>query len=211
MNVQLLLLVALLGSFCGFTHASPTVLPDVSSVVSNTIVDAELTTPNNKQQTELTIITGPTSDPPAAPEEVTTETLPLTVASFIITTPFPDSETAGVTSAVTDAAELITTGPPVEQTTAPAEVLLEATSVAELQPEGTAAPEVQTGATVAPEVQPQATAVYEQEDGVVMEDGTNGSLSSGQVVGIVIGALLAVVIVIVVVITVVRRMRKYTL
>lgn len=186
MNVQLLLLVALAGSFCAFTHASPTELP---SEVDGTAAPAITTEADEGTTDELSVITEqPATETAVAPEvhtaEVITESAPVTEVNTEVNT-----EAAVVE---TEAPPAATKGP--EPTDQPVVA--------------TAAPTVTAKVDDKPEV--TAPAKTEAYDEVVVEDEPDKGLSSGQVVGIVIGALLAVVIVIAVVIAVVRRMGKYS-
>lgn len=201
MNVQLMLLLALAGPFCAFTHASPTEIPEeLNTAIDETVADpvAEVT---EAPKVDLTIITGPPATEPArAPEEIVTEEVVTeevaateeVVATEVVTEAAPPASTVNTEEAVveteaaaTEAPEPIITDHPVVETAEPTET-----------------------ATV--EVQPTGAAKAETGEDVVVEDDTEEGLSSGQVVGIVIGALLAVVIVIAVVIAVVRRMGKYS-
>ncbi|XP_032376588.1 podoplanin isoform X2 [Etheostoma spectabile] len=184
MNVQLLLLLALVGPFCALTHASPTGIPPQPDETTKTVTDIPEASDSPKE--ELTVITGPpATEPAAAPEEVATE---------VVTKAAPTAFTVN-----TDVVE----------TDAPAA----ATTVAAPEPLITDAPVVETEATTEPadvEDQPEVTEAAQTVGGVVIENDTEEGLSSGQVVGIVIGALLAVVVLIAVVIAVVRRMGKYS-
>ncbi|XP_026188405.1 podoplanin [Mastacembelus armatus] len=206
MNVQLLLLLALVGPFCASTYASPTVHPSVLdvwttkaavSVIPETPADEIVTvipsspeTETFPHTTEAVTVQVSTDSETEAPETEAPETeAPENKA--------PETEAPETEAPETEAPE--TEAPDTEATTEPGPLILtvEITSSTEqakteLQPEVTGAPE--------------AEAVEE----VVVEDDAEGGLSSGQVVGIVIGALLAVVIVIAVVIAAVRRMGKYS-
>ncbi|XP_067447956.1 uncharacterized protein si:ch211-156j16.1 isoform X2 [Thunnus thynnus] len=195
MNVQLLLLLALAGPFCAFTHASPTgtptdALPGITTEQPSA-TDLLLTTLSTTVETtdapkeDLTSVTNtPTTAPAAAPEAAT---VAVTVADIPSVTEDHVSETNAPVPASTAASQPLTTHLPVVETEAPTDP-----AKVKDQTEATGAAEEGTG------------------DEVVMEEGTEDGLSSGQVVGIVIGALLAVVIVIAVVIAVVRRMGKYS-
>lgn len=188
MKVQLLLLLALVGPFCAFTHASPTALPeDLDTGVTEMPPEVPEVTEAPKE--ELTVLTGaPDTDPPAAPEEVVTEAA---------------TEAAPPAPVETEASIVETEGPPAVTEGLPEPLVTEAPAVVTAAPTE-AAPEEE-------EKQPVATAAAELEpDVVIEEEATHDGLSSGQVVGIVIGALLAVVIVIAVVIAAVRRMGKYS-
>ncbi|KAM9350792.1 podoplanin isoform 2-T2 [Symphorus nematophorus] len=185
MNVQLLLLVALVGPFCAFTRASPTEIPTSLDEITEAAEVVPEATEAAKE--ELTAVTGPPStEPPAAPEEVVTE---------VVTDAAPEDPV------VTEEAVLMTEGP-VVSTAAPGPLITEAPALE------TAAPTEEAKI----EDEPVVTAAAEVETGgdVVIEGETEEGLSSGQVVGIVIGALLAVIIVIAVVIAAVRRMGKYS-
>lgn len=188
MNVQLLLLLALVGPFCAFTHASPTELPPDTEVLPTDIipVTAEGT---EAPKEDLSIMTGPpATDPPAAPEEVTDAVTETALPALTVNTEEPVAETEGAPApASTAAPEPLITDLPAVKTAAPTDP-----ADAEDQPAATGASET------------------EEDAGVVVENGEEDGLTSGQVVGIVIGALLAVVIVIAVVIAVVRRMGKYS-
>ncbi|XP_042348281.1 podoplanin isoform X2 [Plectropomus leopardus] len=190
MNVQLLLLLALAGPFCAFTHASPTGIPEDLAEVPVTSTPAAVPEATEAPQEELIVITGPTATEPVSAHkevdvvteaEVSTEAVTPTI-TFNTEAAVVETETP---PAATEGQELIT-DPPALQTAAPTEP-----KEAEAPAEATAAAKTET------------------DDGVIVEDPDEG-LSSGQVVGIVIGALLAVVIVIAVVIAVVRRMGKYS-
>ncbi|XP_076596130.1 podoplanin [Chaetodon auriga] len=188
MNVQLLLLMALVGPFCTFTHASPTVFPSQPDVWTTTIVADVTPDATHYPQDNHNVVTGPPpTDPVAAPEEVATQVTILAVPfSPALTTEEPIAETEAPTPAAATAPppEPVNTDAPAVETRAPSEV-------------------------TEADVQPKVTAVEPDEE-VVVEGGNDEGLSSGQVVGIVIGALLAVVIVIAVVIAAVRRMGKYS-
>lgn len=198
MNVQLLLLLALVGSFCAFTHANPTPLPTTQLDVTITEETAPaVADATEAPKEELTVFTGPPSTAvAAAPGELAT--VAVTAAQSANPAPAnteePEVETEAPTAAATAAAEVTEAEPEPEvlHTDPPAVV--------------TAAPTV----AAKTEEEPVATAgakVDEGGDEVLVED---EGLTSGQVVGIVIGALLAVIIVIAVVIAAVRRMGKYS-
>ncbi|XP_034733679.1 podoplanin isoform X2 [Etheostoma cragini] len=185
MNVQLLLLLALVGPFCALTHASPTEIPPQPDETLNTVTDIIPETTDSPKE-ELTVITGPpATEPAAAPEKVATE---------VVTEP---------------ATPFFTVNTDVIETEAPSV----ATTAAAPEPLITDAPVVETEAATEPadvEEQLEVTEAAQTVGGMGIEDDTEEGLSSGQVVGIVIGALLAVVILIAVVIAVVRRMGKYS-
>ncbi|XP_070696433.1 podoplanin isoform X2 [Pempheris klunzingeri] len=184
MNVQLLLLLALVGPFCAFTHASPTELP-VDDAFTEPIADTAEATEVPKE--DFTVVTGPPATEPAvSADELATETV-TEAPSILVNTEEAVVETEGPAAAATTASEPLITDAPAVETEAPTEA-----ADAEPQPVVTEAPESETN------------------EEVVVEDDTEAGLSSGQVVGIVIGALLAMVIVIAVVIAVVRRMGKYS-
>lgn len=199
MNVQLLLLLALVGPFCAFTHANPTPLPTQLDVgITETAAEGAPDTTEGPKD-DLTVFTGPPStEVAAAPEVLATE---------------------AVTAAALPPAT-VNTEEPVVETDAPVAAATAAAAVPEPEPEpeplNTDPPAVVTAApTVTAEIEdePVATAgakVEDNEEDVVVEEGTDDGLTSGQVVGIVIGALLAVIIVIAVVIAAVRRMGKYS-
>ncbi|GAA6233327.1 podoplanin [Lates japonicus] len=186
MNVQLLLLLALVGPFCAFTHASPTVLPEAFTAEPHTDSSADVTAVETQAtEVDLTVITATAAAAAPAevtpPEAVTEVDVPSTTVYAEVE---PTAETEGPVPATPGVVEpLVTSLPPVE-TAAPTEP--------------PAQPEVTTAALEGEEMP-------NKDEEIVVE-----GLSSGQVVGIVIGALLAVVIVIAVVIAVVRRMGKYS-
>nr|XP_043894846.1 podoplanin isoform X2 [Solea senegalensis] len=231
MNVQLLLLLALAGPFCAFTHASPTEIPaELQTLFSKTDHVEEKTEATGEG---FTVITGPPPTlPGVAPVESTALAL-LEESTFAMNVNTEENVSGTETVTAAAPAEPLTSDAPVKETTTPPEetetedltVAIEVTTAPEIQPEVTEAPEGQAEVTAAAEVQPEETEAPEvqpeltvatnadkmgQDEEVVVENGTEGELSSGQVVGIVIGALLAVVIVIAVVIVVVRRMGKYS-
>nr|XP_046253488.1 uncharacterized protein si:ch211-156j16.1 [Scatophagus argus] len=191
MNVHLPLLLALVGSFCAFTHASPTVIPTYSDVGINGTVADVIPDPTDASIYDLTVLTGPpTITPEVAPGEV-------------------------ATTAITEEAQLTSkaeTEEPVVETKASAAATVTAATTA-LEPIITDHPAVETAApkdTTEADVQSMVTADSSKD--VVIEDHEEEIyyMSSGHVVGIVIGALVAVVIIIAVVIVVVRRMGKYS-
>ncbi|XP_044066687.1 podoplanin isoform X2 [Siniperca chuatsi] len=190
MNAQLLLLLALVGPFCAFTHASPTGHPtDLDVGITGTVAAITRDATEDPIQ-DLTVVTGPpATEPAAAPEKVTTEVVTEATLPFVTvnTEEVVVKTEAPVAATTTVAPEPLITHTPAVETTAPTEKV-----ETEVIPEAKGAPEADTG-----------------ED-VVIEDNTEEGLGSGQVVGIVIGALLAVVIVMAVVIAVVRRMGKYS-
>ncbi|XP_078110824.1 podoplanin [Sander vitreus] len=198
MNVQLLLLLALVGPFCAFTHASPTEIPphpddEITETVADIISEA-----TEAPKEDLTVITGPpATQPAAAPEEAATE-VPKDFAADVVTEAALPAFTFNTEEAVVE-------------TEAPAAA---ATAAApEPEPLITDAPVVETKApdeSAEVEGQSEVTEAAKTVEEVLVEDNTEEGLSSGQVAGIVIGALLAVVILIAVVIAVVRRMGKYS-
>lgn len=187
MKIQLLLLlVALAGSVCTFTLASP--IPD-----SESDSEAYSAAPLPATTLEaLSVVTGPPeAEPTVLPEQYvplgTTRGPPAedTHATAVMTMKESETERYVVSSAA--APRYLTTVRPVEETSAPAEV-------------------TQKAAT-------EVTAAVETGTKGVLEEGADGAsegLSSGQVFGIVIGCLVAVVVVIAVVSAVVRRMGKYS-
>ncbi|XP_071331905.1 podoplanin [Trachinotus anak] len=184
MNVQLLLLLALVGPFC----ASP-ILPTGTA--------SGITSDDPRAATEAsgldhTVVTGaPATEPATAPAEVTPEAA---------------TEAATLTMKVSTEEAPLTFSPVPASTEASIALNTDHASVESAAP--TAEHKAQTT-----EVQPQVTtaATGKEPNGeVLIEDSEKGGLSSGQVVGIVIGALLAVVIVVAVVIAAVRRMGKYS-
>lgn len=185
MNVQLLLLLALVGPFCAFTHASPTEIPPELGTTGIAelphVTGAAAATEASKE--DLPEVTGPPATEPAAVPAQGTE-VAVTEAAPAITVANTEASEAD-TSAATETQQPLTTNAHPVETAAP-------TTVAEGQPEVTAAAETET------------------KEGVVVEGETEEGMTSGQVAGIVIGALLAVVIVTCVVVGMVRRMGKYS-
>lgn len=197
MNAQLLLLLALVGSFCAFTHANPTPLPTQLDVVITEETAHDLPGATEVPKEELTVFTGPPSTAvAAAPEELATEAVTAAHSApepASASTEEPAVDTEAPTVAATAAAEVTEAEEPEVLHTDPPAVVTAAPTVAEKTEE-----------------EPVATAGAKTEEGgdeVLVED---EGLTSGQVVGIVIGALLAVIIVIAVVIAAVRRMGKYS-
>ncbi|XP_070766538.1 podoplanin isoform X2 [Enoplosus armatus] len=189
MNVQLLLLLALVGPFSAFTHASPTEIPaDLDVGITETVADVAPDATNAPKEDHAVVTGPPATEPAAAPEEVATEVVTEAAPpSYTVNTEEPVVDTEAPAAVATAAPEPLITLPPAVETAVPTEK-----ADAEVITEATGATEAEAG------------------DKVVVEDDTDEGLSSGQVVGIVIGALLAVIIVIAVVIAVVRRMGKYS-
>ncbi|XP_026224543.1 platelet glycoprotein Ib alpha chain [Anabas testudineus] len=180
MNRQLLLLLALVGPFCAFTHASPTSVPGEHNLTLSTGTGTYMTDEVTTTMTETSAAV--TSRPPEPETSMTPQDITLEVFQETST---PSNTDAFERSTVTTGApEPLTTTPPVVETDGPTD---------------------QSEQTMGPGV-----AEADLGGEVVVEDDTAEGLSSGQVAGIVIGALLAVVIVIAVVIAVVRRMGKYS-
>ncbi|KAM8862433.1 podoplanin isoform 2-T2 [Spinachia spinachia] len=198
MNVQLLLALALVGPFCAFTHASPTEIPKVLDVESGGAVAEPAADVTQAPAVDSTVITGPpATEPQAVPEEVaTTEAAAAT-------------EAAPATEVATEAA-LSTITLTTEEVVVETEVQAAATSSPEpLFTDPAVVDTADPSDTTADEVQP--TGHFKVTDKpVVVEAESDAAMSSGQVVGIVIGALFVVVIAIAVVIAVVRRMGKYS-
>ncbi|XP_069545213.1 podoplanin [Brachyistius frenatus] len=182
MKVQLLLLVALVGPFCAFTHASPTEIPTgLDSGTTERVTEVIYITEPSKE--ELTAVTGPPATEPAL------------VPEFVIVTT-PPSDTFAPKEAV------VATKIPANTITAAPEPLLTDAPVFE-----TEGPTEDTEAVDKPEMTIPAKVDATEEVVIVTQ---TDELTSGHVVGIVIGAILAVIIVIAVVIAVVRRMGKYS-
>ncbi|XP_068997097.1 podoplanin [Embiotoca jacksoni] len=180
MKAQLLLLVALVGPFCAFTHASPTEIPTgLNSGTTERVTEVIYITEPSKE--ELTAVTRPPATKPASVPEVTTVTPSDTFTSeeAVVATKIP-------ANTITAAPEPLLTDAPVFETKGTTE---------------------DTEAVDKPEMTIPAKVDATEE--VVIVSHTD-ELTSGHVVGIVIGAILAVIIVIAVVIAVVRRMGKYS-
>ncbi|XP_034029092.1 uncharacterized protein si:ch211-156j16.1 [Thalassophryne amazonica] len=187
MEVQLLLLLALLGLFSTCTVASPTGIPEDDYV---TLKEATSAT------TEIVV------------EEVTDVTWS---PSTNLVSVSDVAMTVQVTEAGTEETLVDLTAAP-EKTTYETETLADAGMTPE--PVDTEGPTVETeGPTEAPtegEIEPMSTEANKAGDEVIIEDGTVESLSSAQVFGIVIGILLGVAFLIGVVVAVVRRRGKYS-
>ncbi|XP_062282629.1 testis-specific gene A8 protein [Scomber scombrus] len=162
MNVQLLLLLALAGPFCTFTHASPTALPLTDIPGTESAPDHGMTTDSAVHfSTELsaaddsTVFTGPpATDPPAAPADVTkalTENVPETTAPTL-----PETTEEPVVETVAPAAA--STEPPA----APESIITDAPSVETAAPTEPAKPEVPPAATGAAEEGPGGEVVVEE-------------------------------------------------
>ncbi|KAL6459012.1 hypothetical protein MHYP_G00324840 [Metynnis hypsauchen] len=198
----LLLLFALVGPFCAITHASTLVVPTAEdrASVTETVAEAiDATEPPKKQDTTV------------VPKEVVTEVsvLPATKAAVTETeAQVTDTEAPVVSTIVAPEEPAVTeAAPKLDQTTSVVETLAAVVTEVAVQteePEETEAKEEENAA-------PEAEAELEQETvtqaDVEVED---SGLSTGHVVGIVIGALVAVVIIIAVIVVVVRRMGQYS-
>ncbi|CAL8368798.1 unnamed protein product [Lota lota] len=211
MKVQLLILLALAGPFCGITRASPTGLPTEKGGATDATPDI------TEGKVQHVVVTGaPSTQPEAVPAKAATEaapeaapeatTEPATEATTEATPEAtPEVATGAATGAATDFATKAVTAMATAFTTqaAATDLPTATTKLVEVTQEvlvvNTSVP---TDGLVA-----EKTNTSEEEDNVVVED---EGLSSGQVVGVVIGALIAVVIVIAVVIAFVRRMGKYS-
>ncbi|KAF3696732.1 hypothetical protein EXN66_Car012410 [Channa argus] len=182
MNVQLLLLLALVGPFCAFTHASPTMLTTIRETATSDIAQgtSEATHFTHASTTEETM--APRGHTPTVSDIDATTNNP-TDANTDTTTVAPTDDPRDAPTSTTQSKFLITPPPVV-------------TDKVSTEP----------GTTYMIDTDIEA----ETAKGVVVEETVQEGLSSGQIVGIVIGALLAVVIVIAVVIAVVKRMGKYS-
>ncbi|KAK1898819.1 Podoplanin [Dissostichus eleginoides] len=214
MNVQLLLLLALAGPFCAFTHAKR------GSIFKRVIwMREEQETRRESTRYVMSLKRRPTLFHPHVISSSSTP--PLGIYPSLLDesldpggqspTEIPsDLEVADVTEAPKEelsVVEAVTEElPAVEVNTEEAVVETEAAAT-----EAPEAPEViVTDPPAAAEEEVVPTEAVLAEEDVVVEDGTAEGMSSGQVVGIVIGALIAVIIAIAVVIAVVRRMGKYS-
>ncbi|XP_061910403.1 podoplanin isoform X1 [Entelurus aequoreus] len=173
----------LLLAVCAFTHASPTALPTERGIFATDSV-ADVTSEATEASKDHEVVTGPpTTEPPTAEQQVTTDTVTEAPSPQVTTNGEEETETPA--PAATAEPEPLSTEPPAVETDVP-------TEPAVVSPQWTEASQTNTG------------------DEVIVEDEAAEGLSSGQVVGIVIGALLAVIIVGAVVVAVVRRMGKYS-
>ncbi|XP_035863741.1 uncharacterized protein si:ch211-156j16.1 isoform X3 [Sander lucioperca] len=165
MNVQLLLLLALVGPFCAFTHASPTEIPPHDDDITETVADI-ISEATEAPKEDLTVITGPpATEPAAAPEEVATE-VPEVFATEVVTEAALPAFTVNTEEAVVE-----TEAPAAATAAAPA-----ATAAAP-EPLFTDAPVVETKApneSAEVEVQPEVTEAAKTVEEVVVEDDTEG-------------------------------------
>ncbi|XP_053359363.1 podoplanin [Clarias gariepinus] len=227
MKFDLLLLFALVGSFCIITHASTLVVPTEADLAQDTgasvgteafrKVNEEEDAPNGAvtetSTTTTTEATGQETEATSAHTEVPVET---TETPSVPTVAHEERTEAPVQSTIAPSEETETS---VGVTEAPAEKEIGSTPAAT---EG--APEVneasnKDGLTVT-EMADKAEGtelmsvsavdpVSETERGDVEVEDSEG-MSTGHVVGIVFGALVAVVIIIAVIVVVVRRMGQYS-
>ncbi|XP_076019558.1 podoplanin [Genypterus blacodes] len=235
MKVQLLLLVALLGSFCALTRAFPTVLPEELRQSTDAATGSPQATTGSPQETtestaapnkDLSVtIAAPLAEQEASDAVITfvapTPTEPV-VKMLMVSTDAATGSPRSATEAEQDGGAATKAAPEAEQdggaateATTAESLVTEATAVAataKAAPQITDATAVVTEAPAAPEVHtPQAEVIpVEAGEQVIVENDEEESLTPGQIAGIVIGALLSVGIVIVVVIAAVRRMGKYS-
>ncbi|XP_040049390.2 podoplanin [Gasterosteus aculeatus] len=203
MNVQLLLVLALVGPFCAFTHASPTEIPKDLDESDGAVADLGPAV-TEASAMDLTVTPDPpATEPETSPEDVAATEGAATTEAAAATEAATATEAAASTEVVTGTAlpstalnteDTVKTEAPAASTASPEPIV---TEVDITDPSNTAEGEVQPTEAVT-------------EKAVVVEEQSDEGMSSGQVVGVVIGALLAVVIAIAVVIAVVRRMGKYS-
>nr|XP_004554184.2 podoplanin isoform X2 [Maylandia zebra] len=203
MKVQLLLLSALVGLLCAFTSANPITDPTELHNSSVVITEGE-TTPGVALVANATTVV--TSHPPSVP----------TTAHFEITTHVFNDHTS-VPVPTTEALVTETEAPNTptqyaeytsEETTSSTEQVLSESQTDDLTetmgPTGTVIPADTEG--TAERVGPVGTETTD----LIIEEDTEEALSSGQIVGIVVGALLAVAVITAVVIVVLKRMGEYS-
>ncbi|TSN76542.1 PR domain zinc finger protein 2 [Bagarius yarrelli] len=230
MKFELLLLFALIGSFCTISHASTLVVPTIDKLEQGTgasmPTEATGSISNRKEALDVAVTDLPAPD--AIEVSVKDTEAPTTPSEVLVMeTEAPSDHTEALTEQTesplpqTEASEE-KQETPVGVTETPAE-----TTVEEEEEGGTAATEgtpeiapeaggeeeatatVQTDTADEPTLKAEPEQVIETErDEVEVED--SEGLSTGQVVGIVFGALVAVVIIIAVIVVVVRRMGQYS-
>ncbi|XP_035761581.1 podoplanin isoform X2 [Neolamprologus brichardi] len=202
MKVQLLLLSALVGLLCAFTSANPITDPTELHSSSVVVTEEEAATGVTLGANPTPVVTGhPPSEPTAVHFEITTH-----VFNDHMTVPVPTTE-ALVTeteapNTSTQYAEYTS-----EETTSSTEQVLSESQTDDLTETmgstGTVIPADTEG--IAERVGPVGTETTD----LIIED-PEEALSSGQIVGIVVGALLAVAVIIAVVIVVLKRMGEYS-
>ncbi|XP_031582340.1 podoplanin [Oreochromis aureus] len=203
MKVQLLLLSALVGLLCAFTSANPITGPTALYSTSVAITEGE-DTPGVTLEADPTLVV--TDHPPSEPTTVHFE-----IATHI----FNDHTTVPVLT--TEAEVQVTEAPNTstqyaeytsEETTSSTEQVFSDPQTDDLagtmSPTGTVIPAATEG--TAERVGPVGTETTD----LIIEEDTEEALSSGQIVGIVVGALLAVAVITAVVIVVLKRMGEYS-
>lgn len=222
MKVQLLLLLALVGLLCAFTSASPTAVPTVSTQLA-----PEENTPAETAAVEMTVDSFTILTTWISP-------IPTTVPAQSTTKVFTEFAAVSTTPALTEAeapSTANTEGPtetetPAETedpgTEAPAETEGPTESEdpgtedpSETEGPGTEAPAETEGPTETEDPGMEGASKMDKTERetngeMIIDNGTEDGLSSGQIVSIVVGALLAVAVTAAVVIVVVRRMGKYS-
>lgn len=205
MKVQLLLLSALVGLLCAFTSANPITGTTGLYASSVAIAEGEATTGVTLGANPTPVVTGhPPSEPTAVHFEIATHFF-----NDHTTVPVPTTEAvAHVTeteapNTPTQYAEYTS-----EETTSSTEQVFSEPQTDDLAetmgPTGTVIPAGTEG--TAERVGPAGT----ETTGLIIEENTEEALSSGQIVGIVVGALLAVAVITAVVIVVLKRMGEYS-
>ncbi|XP_039903848.1 podoplanin isoform X2 [Simochromis diagramma] len=203
MKVQLLLLSALVGLLCAFTSANP--ITDPTELHSSSVVITEgETTPGVALEADPTPVV--TSHPPSVPTmvhfEITTHVFNDHMNVPVLTTEALVNETEAPNTP-TQYTEYTS-----EETTSSTEQVLSESQTDALTetmgPTGTVIPADTEG--TAERVGPVGTETTD----LIIEEDTEEALSSGQIVGIVVGALLAVAVITAVVIVVLKRMGEYS-
>ncbi|KAL7828680.1 hypothetical protein SRHO_G00323140 [Serrasalmus rhombeus] len=197
-----LLLFALVGPFCAITHASTLVVTtaqDLASVTETVREAIDATEPPKEQDTTV------------APEEAVTEVavLPATKAAVTETeAQVTDTEAPVVFTVVAlDGPTVTEAAPEPDEATSVVETVAAVGTEAAAETEAAVVTEAKEEGNAAPEAEAELEQETATQADVEVED---SGLSTGHVVGIVIGALVAVVIIIAVIVVVVRRMGQYS-
>ncbi|XP_063321412.1 podoplanin isoform X1 [Pelmatolapia mariae] len=212
MKVQLLLLSALVGLLCAFTSANP--ITDPTELYSSAVAITE-----GEATAGVTLVNNPvvTSLPPSEPTTVHVE---------ITTHVFNDHTTvpALTTEARAQVTETEAPNTPTQYTEYTSEETPSSTEQVFSEPQTDDLAETMgpTGTVIPADTEGTAERVGPvgtETTGLIIEEDTEGeesvgerreALSSGQIVGIVVGALLAVAVITAVVIVVLKRMGEYS-
>ncbi|XP_063321413.1 podoplanin isoform X2 [Pelmatolapia mariae] len=203
MKVQLLLLSALVGLLCAFTSANP--ITDPTELYSSAVAITE-----GEATAGVTLVNNPvvTSLPPSEPTTVHVE---------ITTHVFNDHTTvpALTTEARAQVTETEAPNTPTQYTEYTSEETPSSTEQVFSEPQTDDLAETMgpTGTVIPADTEGTAERVGPvgtETTGLIIEEDTEEALSSGQIVGIVVGALLAVAVITAVVIVVLKRMGEYS-